>query len=180
VPGLFLGLGLPGVFHLAPVEAHGRIVRGDTVSGQARLCRHIGKPHMIGPLGKAILAVTVATLWVALPGIASSKDDGATVLGSGQTTALDCDGGAVRVAGSNNKVTLTGACRRLTILGSRNAVTVTFGAGSSVWLVGASNEVTWTTPDGKEPKVHQIGSNNTLKRGEFSPPAKKGSDPFPL
>jgi len=135
---------------------------------------------MIGPLGKTILAVTVATLWLMLPSIASSKDDGATVVGSGQTAALDCDGGAARVAGSNNKVTLTGACRRLTILGSRNTVTITFGAGGSVWLVGATNEVTWTTPDGKQPKVHQIGSSNTLKRGQLSPPVGRGSDPFPL
>ena len=82
--------------------------------------------------------------------------------------------------GSNNKVTLTGACRRLTILGSRNTVTITFGAGGSVWLVGATNEVTWTTPDGKQPKVHQIGSSNTLKRGQLSPPVGRGSDPFPL
>jgi hypothetical protein len=135
---------------------------------------------MIGPLHKTILAVTVATFWVMLPSIASSKDDGATIVGSDQTTALDCGGGVARVADSNNKVTLTGACRRLTILGSRNAVTVILGAGSSVWLVGPGNEVTWTTPDGKEPKIHQIGSNNTLKRGQLSPPAGRGSDPFPL
>ena len=37
---------------------------------------------------------------------------------------LDCAGGSARIAGSHNKITLTGGCTRLTIFGSSDAVRV--------------------------------------------------------
>jgi hypothetical protein len=115
---------------------------------------------------RAILAITVGAFWMMLPGVALSKSNPARVYGSDLTKTLDCAGNSARILGSNNKVTLTGGCTRLTILGSRNVVTVAFGTGGSIWFAGSKNEVVWTTPDGKEPKVRHLGYGNTLKRGQ--------------
>ncbi len=112
---------------------------------------------------KTILAVAAAALGLMLPNVAFSK---AQLAGSNETRTLDCAGGSARIAGSNNQVTLTGGCTRLTILGSRNIVTAAFGRGASIWFAGSKNEVTWTTPDGKQPKAHHLGLDNTLKKGQ--------------
>ncbi len=115
---------------------------------------------------KVILVIIVGTLAMMLPGVALSKSNPARVHGSDLTKTLDCAGNSARILGSNNKVTLTGGCTRLTILGSRNVVTAAFGAGGSIWFGGSKNEVVWTTPDGKEPKVWHLGYGNTVKRGQ--------------
>ncbi len=114
-------------------------------------------------INKTISAVVAGALGVMLPSVAFSK---ARLAGSDQTKTLDCAGGSARIAGSNNKVTLTGGCTGLTILGSRNIVTAAFGHDASIWFTGSKNEVTWTTPDGKEPKAHHLGLDNTLKKGQ--------------
>lgn len=118
---------------------------------------------MINLREKAIWAVAAATLGVMLPSVALSK---ARLAGSDQTTTLDCAGGSAWIAGSNNKVTLTGGCTRLTILGSRNSITAAFGAGARIRFAGARNDVIWTTPDGKAPKVLHLGFGNNLKAGQ--------------
>src|ERR1700722_17902499 len=51
---------------------------------------------------------------------------GASFIGSGQTTTLNCAGGGAHILGSNNTLTLTGACKWLDMVGSNNTVIVAF------------------------------------------------------
>jgi hypothetical protein len=106
-----------------------------------------------------------AALLVAGANVALSKTNGAHLAGSDQTKTLDCAGGWARIAGANNNVTLTGNCEGLTIYGSRNTVQAAFQTDAQVRFVGSNNAVTWTTPDGKEPKALHLGASNTMTPG---------------
>jgi hypothetical protein len=121
---------------------------------------------MLNIRNKTIMATTVTAFGVILASGALSKANAAMLAGSDQTKTVDCAGGWARIAGANNNVTLTGNCAGLTIYGSRNNVTAAFQAGARVRFVGSENAVTWTTPDAKEPKVHHLGVNNTMKPGQ--------------
>ena len=90
---------------------------------------------------------------------------GASFIGSGQTTTLNCAGGGAHILGSNNTLTLTGACKWLDMVGSNNTVIVAFGNGANIEFAGSNNAITWTSPDGKEPVVRHVGSGNTLTAG---------------
>jgi Protein of unknown function (DUF3060) len=110
----------------------------------------------------------------ALPGLAQTKKlgdglsfegAGASFIGSGQTTTLDCAGGGAHILGSNNTLTLTGGCRWLDMVGSNNTVIIAFANGANIEFAGSNNAITWTSPDGKEPVVRHVGSGNTLTAG---------------
>jgi hypothetical protein len=93
---------------------------------------------------------------------ALAQTPSARLLGSNQTTTLDCAGGGAQIAGSNNKLTLTGGCTMLRVLGSYNTVTAALATNAHILFAGSNNAVTWTSSDGKEPTVQYLGSNNTL------------------
>lgn len=136
---------------------------------------------MITLRDKTIWAAAAVTLAIMSPGAASSK---VLLTGSHRTQTLDCAGGVAQIGGSHNQVTLTGGCTRLTIVGSYNKVTLTgggthltihgswntatvaFTANGSISFAGFNNEVIWTTPDGKAPKILRHGHRNTLKEGQ--------------
>jgi Protein of unknown function (DUF3060) len=90
---------------------------------------------------------------------------GASFIGSGQTTTLNCAGGGAHILGNNNTLTLTGACKWLDMVGSNNTVVVAFANGANIEFAGSNNAITWTSPDGKEPVVRHVGSGNTLTAG---------------
>ena len=90
---------------------------------------------------------------------------GASFIGSGQTTTLNCAGGGAHILGSDNTLTLTGACKWLDMVGSNNTVIVAFANGANIEFAGSNNAITWTSPDGKEPVVRHVGSGNTLTAG---------------
>jgi len=46
--------------------------------------------------------------------------------------------------------------------GSRNKLTVQFKSGAQISFVGSGNAISWTSADGKPPKVSYVGSGNTL------------------
>jgi hypothetical protein len=124
--------------------------------------------------GLVAAAVTGLLALTTLPGWAQTKKlgdglsfegAGASFIGSGQTTTLDCAGGGAHVLGSNNTLVLTGRCRWLDMVGSNNTVVVAFGDGANIEFAGSNNAITWTSPDGKEPVVRHVGSGNTLTAG---------------
>jgi hypothetical protein len=115
------------------------------------------------PSGRILTVAAVTMLGMTLSSGALSR---ARLYGSNETRTLDCAGGPARIAGANNKVTLTNGCTHLTVLGSGNMVTAELAASASIWFAGSRNEVTWTTADGKEPHVRHLGQRNTLKKGE--------------
>ena len=90
---------------------------------------------------------------------------GASFIGSGQTTTLNCAGGGAHILGNNNTLTLTGACKWLDMVGSNNTVVVAFGNGANIEFAGSNNAITWTSLDGIEPVVRHVGSGNTLTAG---------------
>jgi hypothetical protein len=90
---------------------------------------------------------------------------GASFIGSGQTTTLNCAGGGAHILGNNNTLTLTGACKWLDMVGSNNTVVAAFANGANIEFAGSNNAITWTSPDGKEPVVRHVGSGNTLTAG---------------
>jgi hypothetical protein len=94
---------------------------------------------------------------------AQTAGNQAGFVNSGQTATLDCFGGKAEIMGSSNKLTITGRCSALELAGSGNTITIEFAAGATVSFVGSSNAITWTSADGKAPKVTYIGSNNTMK-----------------
>jgi|SRR5262249_59929337 hypothetical protein len=111
---------------------------------------------------KMIVSMAVVALSI-IPNVVLAKTVG--LAGSDQTKTLDCAGGWARIAGANNNVTLTGNCAGLTIYGSRNTVTAAFEAGARVRFAGSHNEVTWTTPDAKEPRALHLGASNKMTPG---------------
>ncbi|MBV8335639.1 MAG: DUF3060 domain-containing protein [Alphaproteobacteria bacterium] len=94
---------------------------------------------------------------------AQTTGNQAGFLSSGQTARLDCNGGKAEIMGSNNKLTITGRCSALDLAGSGNTITIEFAAGATVQFVGSGNTITWTSVDGKAPKITYIGSNNMVK-----------------
>lgn len=86
--------------------------------------------------------------------------------GTGATASLDCKGGAARIEGARNSITVTGQCAKLEIEGEGNAVTVELASGGLIQVVGASNAVFWTTPDGREPKVQAEGFANMVQQAQ--------------
>ena len=81
---------------------------------------------------------------------------------SGQTGTLDCAGGKAAIMGSNNILTISGNCAGLDMYGSGNKLTVQFKPGAEISFVGSGNAISWTSADGKPPKVSYVGSGNTL------------------
>ena len=123
---------------------------------------------LICPATAGLLVLTM------LPGLAQTKKlgdgltfegAGASFIGSGQTTTLNCAGGGAHILGSNNTLTLTGACKWLDMVGSNNTVVVAFANGANIEFAGSNNAITWTSPDGNEPVVRHVGSGNTLTAG---------------
>ncbi len=73
-------------------------------------------------------------------GVALAQPRGsATVADSGRILALDCSGpeDVITVRGSNNFITLSGACEYLVVYGNGNAINGT--AVQKVWLKGNNN-----------------------------------------
>ena len=109
-----------------------------------------------------IFGVAAGLLGGAMLNCALAQTPAVLFAGSNQTTTLDCAGGGAQIAGSNNKLTLTGGCTMLGVLGSNNTVTVALATNARIQFVGSNNIVTWTSPDGKEPMAQHLGSDNTL------------------
>ena len=82
------------------------------------------------------------------------------------TQALNLSaGGGAHIFGSNNKLTLTGECAWLDMVGSNNIITVALAKDANIKFAGSNNAITWTSPDGKEPVVRHVGAGNTLTAG---------------
>jgi len=80
----------------------------------------------------------------------------------GTTADVDCaDGKSLNVGGSNNKLTVSGACANVNVGGTDN--TITFArVDKEITVVGLNNTITYA--DG-EPKVEDLGSNNKISKG---------------
>lgn len=80
----------------------------------------------------------------------------------GQTATVACEAGkSLNVTGSDNTLTVTGACETLSVGGTKNNITVD-KVNTRITILGMDNTVTYK--DG-EPKVDKLGPNNTVTKG---------------
>ncbi len=82
--------------------------------------------------------------------------------GAGETSELDCDGGAAAISGASNTMRITGGCTQLVIEGAGNRVEVDLASNGVVRITGASNQIAWTTPDGSKARVSVTGAGNRV------------------
>ena len=105
----------------------------------------------------AKLAFVPAVLAIAAPAFAQ-----ATFEGAGEQGELDCSGGTATISGASNRMTVTGGCRHLVIEGADNEVRVELASKGVIRIVGASNRVQWTTPDGSKAQLRVSGAGNRI------------------
>ena len=73
-----------------------------------------------------------------------------------------CDGHPIVLEGDHTAITLTGACRLVTLAGSHNDVTVDMAAGGRFDITGSHNDVNWRQAEPGPPAVMQNhGASNT-------------------
>ena len=101
---------------------------------------------------------------VIMPAMAEAQTSGnqAGFVSSGQTATVDCIGGQAAIVGSNNDLTIKGNCTSLSLFGSSNKISIQFAPGAQISFVGSDVTISWTSADGKAPKVSYVGSGNTL------------------
>ena len=107
-------------------------------------------------------AVVLAGLLGASQAMAQARDPAVNFAGSNGTFAGDCRGQDASLAGSNNTVTIRGACRAFQIAGGGNRVLVDRASGGTIKVYGSNNRVSWTSSG--EADVTTVGQENTVSR----------------
>lgn len=103
------------------------------------------------------LAVTTGLLTASLAWAEDVNDNGLT-------KTIDCGGGKVSVNGNDNKITVTGSCRELSVMGNQNSVVIE--SVSLISVMGNQNKVVWKRAEGqKKPSVNNLGNKNSVKKG---------------
>lgn len=105
----------------------------------------------------AKFALVPAVLALAAPAFAQAIFEGA-----GERGELDCSGGTATISGASNRMTVKGGCRQLVIEGADNEVRVELASKGLIRIVGASNRVQWTTPDGSKAQLRVSGAGNRI------------------
>lgn len=100
-----------------------------------------------------------------------------TFNGNGQVQRGDCQGGDTVVNGNRNQITLTGYCRRVTVLGNENRILVEMTSGGHISIPGNSNVVEYRLPPGgTAPAQSVFGSRNEVRQaaGTSATPQRRG------
>jgi hypothetical protein len=110
----------------------------------------------------AITAAVLAGAVGAAGSAAWAADPAVNFAGSGSNFAGDCRGQDASLAGSDNTVTIRGACRAFQIAGDGNRVLVDMAANGTIKVYGNNNLVSWTSNG--EVEVTTVGPGNTVTR----------------
>lgn len=79
---------------------------------------------------------------------------------------IGCGAAPVILAGDRNVLTLQGPCRKVTVAGNRNDVTVNVAPGGLIEITGEHNDVTWhQVGEGPRPTLRITGTSNTFHPG---------------
>lgn len=113
---------------------------------------------MIGALGVAIAARAFAA------GTPPAEQDGWLVY---QDSHVDqtapCAKQPILLNGSHTSFTLDGACRYVRIAGEHNDITIHVGAGATIEITGAHNDVSWQQiVPGPAPRLLSNAASNTF------------------
>lgn len=103
------------------------------------------------------LAALLSIAVVATPLSAQTSHEGA-----GATQDMDCGGGTATIRGASNTMTITGRCSALVIEGAGNRVRIDLAAKGTIRISGASNTVTYRTPDHSKARVNIAGAGNRV------------------
>jgi hypothetical protein len=115
-------------------------------------------------------ALTALTLWLTTWGTASAAAP-IEIIGSGLAQTIECGDQNVVLGGSVNTITLTGACPKIEISGSRNVITVE--AVGTIEINGTANSVGWSRSlAGATPRVGTNGLGNRVFRADAPAPAE--------
>jgi hypothetical protein len=108
--------------------------------------------------------LALCALFWAGPAAARESAPSFQVIESGQTLTHACEANErVVISGSGNKVTLTGECGKVAVMGSKNIVAI--DASAKIAVMGTDNEVTWKRGvGGKGPNVSRMGTNNKVTK----------------
>jgi len=88
------------------------------------------------------------------------------------TKTIKCEGDEVIVNGNENELTIKGECSRLYVPGNKNIIEVE--AVAEIDTPGNKNTVTWEKGiDGKKPSISNLGTKNTIKKGEAEEEAEE-------
>lgn len=93
--------------------------------------------------------------------------DGDTLIleSTGETAAYKCNGKEVEVGGTANIINLTGECKKVTVAGVSNKVTVE--KVGEINVSGISNKVTYGEGlNGKKPKISKSGTSTSVDKKE--------------
>jgi len=96
-------------------------------------------------------------------GTAQAADPQVNFAGGDTHFVGDCRGQDASLAGSNNIVTISGACRAFQIAGDGNRVLVDMAPRGTIKVYGNNNQVSWTSSG--EVEVTTVGPGNTVSRG---------------
>lgn len=103
----------------------------------------------------AVLSIAIAI--VATPLSAQTSYEGA-----GATQDMDCGSGIATIEGAGNTMRITGQCSALVIEGAGNRVQIDLAAKGTIRISGASNTVTYRTPDHRKARVNIAGAGNRV------------------
>ena len=106
--------------------------------------------------------VFAAAVTTAAAGRAQAADPAVNFAGSNTRFTGDCRGEDASLAGSNNTVTIRGACRAFQIAGGDNRVLVDMAPNGTIKIYGSNNQVSWTSAG--EVEVTTVGQNNVVTR----------------
>ena len=108
--------------------------------------------------------VALCALLLCGPVVAKGSAPTFQVIESGQTVDHACEANErVVISGSENRVTLTGACAKVAVMGSKNVVAI--DGASRIAVMGTGNEVTWKRGvGGKGPNVSRMGTNTKVTK----------------
>ena len=110
--------------------------------------------------GGVLLAVLLlAGYSVAAP----ARDPAANFAGSNETFSGNCRGQDANLSGSDNTVTIHGACRYFQIAGDNNRVLVEMASDGVIKIFGKNNRVSWTGPG--EVVITRMGPGNIIVHG---------------
>jgi hypothetical protein len=110
----------------------------------------------------SIAAVVVAGAMGTVASAAWGADPAVNLAGSGSSFAGDCRGQDASLAGSNNTVTIRGACRAFQIAGNGNRVLVDMAPNGTINVYGNNNQVSWTSTG--DVQATTVGPGNTVTR----------------
>lgn len=109
-----------------------------------------------------MIAAVLASAVGGAQAMAQARDPVVNFAGSNGTFTGDCRGQDASLAGSNNMVTIRGACRAFQIAGGGNRVLVDMASGGTIKVYGSNNRVSWTSSG--EADITTVGQENAVSR----------------